>query len=155
VTVFAGFLVLDAWAANQDRHDQNWAVLRATDKSTPMRLAPSYDHASSLGFNLRDQDRAEWLDKGISAFARRARAGRFEHDPAVPKSRRPTLIDVAMEMLEAAGPRAEELWMGQLRRIDRLAVESVVARIPDLSGVTATFVLEMLDLNRGRLLDER
>ena len=25
--VFAGYLVLDAWVANQDRHDQNWAVL--------------------------------------------------------------------------------------------------------------------------------
>lgn len=25
--VFAGFLVLDAWIANRDRHDENWAVL--------------------------------------------------------------------------------------------------------------------------------
>lgn len=27
---FAGYVVLDAWVANQDRHDQNWAVLRST-----------------------------------------------------------------------------------------------------------------------------
>jgi hypothetical protein len=25
--VFAGYLVLDGWVANQDRHDRNWAVL--------------------------------------------------------------------------------------------------------------------------------
>ncbi|MGI5127112.1 HipA domain-containing protein [Pseudonocardia sp. CA-107938] len=154
VAVFAGFLVLDAWVANQDRHDQNWAVLRSADMSMQMRLAPSYDHASSLGFNLRDQQRIDWSNRGLSGFVRRARAGRFEHDPSVPTSRRPTLVDVAREMLELAGRQVETVWMDRLRRIERSDVESVVARIPELSVVTATFVAEILDLNRGRLLDE-
>ncbi len=155
VSVFAGFLLLDAWVANQDRHDQNWAVLRPADTSIPMRLAPSYDHASSIGFNLRDPERAQWLDRGIAAFARRARASRFEHDPALPKSQQPTLVDVAQEMLELAGLGAEALWRDRLRRMDRSAVQSVVSRVPELSELTATFILEMLDANRRRLLDER
>jgi hypothetical protein len=53
----AGYLVLDALICNVDRHHENWGILR---KSTPEgrrgRLAPSYDHASSLGRELRDTD---------------------------------------------------------------------------------------------------
>ena len=120
-----------------------------------MRLAHSYDHASSIGFNLRDPERAQWLDRGIAAFARRARASRFEHDPALPKSQQPTLVDVAQEMLKLAGLGAGALWRYRLRRMDRSAVQSVVSRVPELSEVTATFIVEMLEANRRRLLDER
>ena len=59
--MFAEYLTLDAWVANQDRHDQNWAVIRST-KSGELRLAASYDHASSLGFNLMDDRRTALLD---------------------------------------------------------------------------------------------
>jgi len=52
--VFAGYMVLDALIANRDRHEQNWAVLTPQLASVPERLAPTYDHASSLGFNLQD-----------------------------------------------------------------------------------------------------
>lgn len=111
VTTFAGYLVLDAWVANQDRHDQNWAVLRSIWPALPLRLAPSYDHASSIGFNLGDDERARWLDRGaVGDFARRARATRFEHDPSMRKSARPSLVDIAKRMLEVAGSGAERLW---------------------------------------------
>ncbi|HSV66319.1 MAG TPA: hypothetical protein VLJ59_10500 [Mycobacteriales bacterium] len=51
--VFAGYLVLDDWIANRDRHDENWAVLRPpTGEPGPAMLAGSFDHASGLGFNL-------------------------------------------------------------------------------------------------------
>lgn len=46
--VFAGYLLLDALIANRDRHEQNWAVLRPRLLGPPVRLSPSYDHASSL-----------------------------------------------------------------------------------------------------------
>ena len=57
---FAGYLVLDAWVANQDRHDQNWAVM-ARSGSQELRLAPSYDHASSLAFSRLDSYRKKVL----------------------------------------------------------------------------------------------
>ena len=83
MAAFAGYVVLDAWVANQDRHDQNWAVLRSAVGSQPHVLAPSYDHASSVGFNLTDEKRADVLDRegGLTHFVSRARADRFEHDP--------------------------------------------------------------------------
>ena len=55
VDQMTGYLVLDALICNVDRHHENWGILR---KSTPDgrrgRLAPSFDHASSMGRELRD-----------------------------------------------------------------------------------------------------
>ena len=52
---FVGYLLLDALIGNGDRHHENWAVIH--DAAT-RRLAPSYDHASSLGRELLDDARA-------------------------------------------------------------------------------------------------
>jgi hypothetical protein len=79
--VFAGFLVLDAWIANRDRHDENWAVLLPPppDDATAGMLGGSYDHATSLGFNLQDADRERRLRDGtVRAWAMRGDAYRFE-----------------------------------------------------------------------------
>ena len=48
--VWAGYLVFDAWIANTDRHHENWGVL-VDRQDGSRRLAPSFDHGSSLGFN--------------------------------------------------------------------------------------------------------
>jgi len=42
--VFVGYLLLDAWVANQDRHEANWSILVSPEAER--RLAASYDHAS-------------------------------------------------------------------------------------------------------------
>ena len=55
---FAGYLVLDALIGNTDRHHENWALLRRESKEgVTYRLAPSFDHASSLGREMRDDRR--------------------------------------------------------------------------------------------------
>jgi hypothetical protein len=47
---FLGYLMLDAFIGNTDRHHENWAVLERADRAgRHASLAPSYDHASSLG----------------------------------------------------------------------------------------------------------
>ncbi|MBW0089561.1 hypothetical protein I4I73_11580 [Pseudonocardia sp. KRD-184] len=106
--------------ANQDRHDQNWAVLRSTVDSLPLVLASSYDHASSVGFNLTDDKRRAVPERpdGSSHFVRRARADWFEHDPDTPKAQRATLVDVAERVLRTAGWETESLWRGRLERVD-------------------------------------
>jgi hypothetical protein len=154
LTAFAGYIVLDAWVANQDRHDQNWAVLRSTVGSRPHVLAPSYDHASSIGFNLTDERRSAELARvdGVSHFVARAKADRFEHDPDVPKSQRPTLVDMARRFLAEAGPEAEDLWYRRLDHVASAEIERIVGSVPGLSGVARTFVVELLRANRGRLL---
>jgi hypothetical protein len=157
LTAFAGYILLDAWVANQDRHDQNWAVLRSAVAPLPHVLAPSYDHASSVGFNLTDEKRGAELARagGVSHFVARARADRFEHDPEMPKSQRPTLVEMARRFLRQAGPEAENLWYQRLEHVDSVDIERIVGSVPGLSEVTRTFVVELLRANRGRLLDVR
>lgn len=73
--VFAGYVMLDAWIANQDRHHENWAALR--DGNT-LCLAPTFDHGASMARNISDKEREERLgsrdrNRQIPQFVRRAR----------------------------------------------------------------------------------
>ena len=154
---FAGYLVLDAWVANQDRHDQNWAVLRRAAAPGDLRLAASFDHASSLGFNELDDRRKRLIRQpgGVAAWAERGRAHRFEHNPTSPRHAIPSLVDTALVALELASERASSYWFDRLAAVRQADVEAIVARTPRLSDLAATFVLELLDVNRRRLLRDR
>lgn len=55
VAAFANLLAFDAWVGNGDRHQGNWGIIRAPGQ--PVRLAPLYDPAASLGSELADNDR--------------------------------------------------------------------------------------------------
>ncbi|MFE7199378.1 hypothetical protein ACFU8R_03815 [Pseudonocardia alni] len=150
-TTFAGYLLLDAWVGNQDRHDQNWAVLRETADPGRIRMAPSYDHASSLGFNLRDTRRQALITNGVAAYAAAARAHRFEHSPGASRSEIPTLVDVCRGILR--GRPAAAYWWERLESVGTDRIAAVVAAAPGMSAPAATFATELLLINRRRLLD--
>lgn len=76
VEVFLGYVMLDAWIANQDRHHENWGALRINGE---LFLAPTFDHGASLARNLSDEDRKKRMsssDNGyqVPSFAARARS---------------------------------------------------------------------------------
>jgi len=71
---FCGYLTLDALVANRDRHDHNWAVVIPPGVGSA-RLAASFDHASSLGFSLRDERRRQLISIGTLGPLGRARHG--------------------------------------------------------------------------------
>ncbi len=53
----AGYIVLDGLIGNVDRHHENWGLLKSRDSAngpptTKYSIAPSFDHASSLGREL-------------------------------------------------------------------------------------------------------
>ena len=65
----AGYLVLDALIGNTDRHHENWALLFQLKKvgdaaDLKLQVAPSFDHASSLGRELLDPKRLNLLRSG-------------------------------------------------------------------------------------------
>ena len=66
--VFAGYLTLDALIGNTDRHHENWGILlgrvEASASGRLLTLSPTYDHASSLDRELRDEKRVDMLQKG-------------------------------------------------------------------------------------------
>lgn len=146
--VFAGYLVLDALVANRDRHEENWGVLHEAEGDT--LLAPSYDHASSLGFGLTDSYRVRCLagSPGISAWAQRGTANKFEDGMGV------TLVAYAVRALAMAGDQARDAWLTRVDALDLARVRQAAATNPRMSEVTRTFCVSLIEENRRRLLDE-
>jgi hypothetical protein len=58
VDVFVGYLMLDAWIGNTDRHHENWGLVVHAQGT---HLAPSYDHAASLGAHETEENRHDRL----------------------------------------------------------------------------------------------
>lgn len=144
---FCGYLLLDAWVANADRHESNWGVLRSPDGE--LSLAPSYDHGNSLGFNLTDPKRSAVLNRpeGIAKWASRGRAVRFED------RRNTTLVAFVAEAFALASTGVRDLWLGRLAGVADAACEQVIGRTPIMSEVSRTFCLRLLQTNKRRLLD--
>lgn len=80
ISTLFGYFLFDCLIGNTDRHHENWAISqREFDGKLLGYIAPSFDHASSLGRELRDtnlnqKSREHILKNGtIAAYARRAR----------------------------------------------------------------------------------
>jgi hypothetical protein len=157
--VFVGYVMLDAWIANQDRHHENWAALRAPGELTSanLYLAPTFDHGASMARNLTDEERTERLasrDGGrqIPAFVRRARSA-FYADAAQAK---PMTTMEAWLAFSRMTPQAAKIWIDKLRCIDSTAVQRVLDEAPPhrMSQLCRQFTLELLMENQRRLVDE-
>jgi len=144
--VFAGYLVLDCLIGNTDRHEENWAVIVTPNER---RLAPSFDHASSLGFQISDAQRHQRLatrDEGFTpeSYARRAKS---------PFANKPLLIDVASAALDRCTQAVREHWLGACEDIDALV--EPIRRVPDgrMSEAARQFAERLLRSNCARLFD--
>lgn len=149
--------MLDAWIANQDRHHQNWAVLRSPGAITSanLHLAPTFDHGASLARNLTDAERLARLtsrdrSRQVAAFVRRARSA-FYADPK--QARAMTTFD-AWRAFSQKSPAAATIWLETLRRLDENMVQNIVDNIPlqRMSQISRDFTLALLTENRNRLL---
>lgn len=145
--VFVGYLVLDAVVGNTDRHEENWAVI---DRGGDRRLAPTFDHASCLGFQLDDEQRERRLhtrDRGYTpeAWADRAKS---------PFEGQPHPISVAIGALELADQAVRQYWMSRCQNVD-LLVEPVWM-IPQgrMTFPARQFAERVMRRNCHRLLSE-
>lgn len=150
--VFCGYLMLDAWVANQDRHHENWAAIWNQDKLT---LAPTYDHGAALARNVADKEkkaRLETRDKGysVATFARRGSSRLFR----TATDRRALGALEAFNRFSDALPAARTAWTGRLAGIDQPAIEAILTQIPPhrLSVISREFTLRLLMENRARIL---
>ena len=153
IDVFTGYVMLDAWIANQDRHHENWAALREDDA---MRLAPTFDHGASLARNISDEERKERLEtndrnRSVSHFARRATSAFF----ADTHSKRPLRTVDAFVAFARFAPDASRAWTERLRPVSIDAVEGILAEIPPhrMSRIAKNFTLRLLTENQQRLIE--
>jgi hypothetical protein len=151
--VFVGYVMLDAWVANQDRHHENWGALSDDD----LRLAPTFDHGAALARNLTDEERKQRLttndrNRRIDAFARRARSAFYS---GVPGAKPLGTVEAFLEFAGLA-PSAARVWLDRLKAIDRSAILKILDDIPiqRMTEPAREFTLELLMTNQKRLLEE-
>ncbi len=155
--VFVGYLLLDALIANQDRNHQNWGVTQRPSGTTGQQvdLVPSFDHASSLGRSLCDEERTNRLstrDRGysIESFAHRAKSKFLLSSGG--KQRVTTFA--AFDWVRQRLPTAADAWLERLRRVDDSELAAIVHTVPDpiMSEPAKRFAIRLMQLNRITLL---
>ncbi|WP_144679702.1 MULTISPECIES: HipA domain-containing protein [Cellulosimicrobium] len=152
--VFTGYLVLDAWIANPDRHEQNWAVLEPDTGATARRvLSPTFDHASSLGYGLTEVQRTETADDAMKLrrFAEGGLARRFENTG--PETI-PTLVTLARDAIDIASSTGRRHWTAVATALPVDAARTVVERVPGLSVGTRRFIIRLVEENARRIRRE-
>ncbi|WP_419921647.1 hypothetical protein [Candidatus Poriferisodalis sp.] len=145
--VFAGYLVLDALVGNTDRHQENWAVIAGTDS---LRLAPTFDHASSLGFLLSDDARFQRLKTSDSGFTPEAYADRATS----PFESRPHPIALASEALRMCESHVRDTWMSGCEDADYLVEPVSLVPADRMSEPARQFAERVMRRNCDRLLQE-
>lgn len=153
VDYFIGYVLLDAWIANTDRHHENWAAIR---DGKSIRLAPTFDHGASLANILMDSeriDRMQTKDRGrsVAAFAKRARSAFY----ADKRDKKPLATIDAFCAFAEYSHHAGPAWLERLNSISEEAVFGLLSRVPDdrMSVPCRDFTHQLLCMNRQRLLD--
>jgi len=149
---FAGYIVLDGLIGNTDRHHENWAFLKWTDKQkqTHQVIAPTFDHASSLGRELLDEKRELYLKENrVEWYINRGQGAIFA-EPDDKNGLNPFgLLEFAYEQ----HPDIFQPWLVKTQDVDSEQFEQILNRVPDsfISGLERKFALRMLEINLNRL----
>jgi hypothetical protein len=156
--IFTGYLLLDALVGNQDRHHENWGLVLTLPRGEAERritLAPTYDHASSLGRNERDEERERRLktrDRGSSLehYVERAESAFFQN----PGSNKPLSTLAAFKEGGKIEPESAVYWRERLRAVPLPMYYDVINDVPqeEMSQPARDFAFRMIELNRQRLL---
>jgi hypothetical protein len=129
----AGFLVLDAVIGNVDRHHQNWGCLLQIlpEGKSQLTVAPSFDHASSLGRELLPDEAkriatggrvAKYVEKGRGGIYRRSSDERGANPLAL-------VCELANERPDLFAP-----WLERLHQIPMEKLAECIERLPESWG---------------------
>lgn len=124
----AEYMVLDALIGNTDRHHENWGILRErTGDHWKGLIAPSFDHASSLGRELWDARRDRLLvENRIENYAEKGRGAIYwledeRHGPS------------PLELVRRAARHFPDLFrpaLLNLEKLDESSMSDLVNRVP-------------------------
>lgn len=121
------YVVLDALIGNTDRHHENWGILRERkDDHWEGFVAPSFDHASSLGRELQDTQRDRILaEDRVGDYVEKGRGAIYwsEDDQRGPSP---------LELVRRAAHKYPELFFPALvglEKLDEKSVDDLVNRV--------------------------
>lgn len=156
--LFLGYLLLDVLIGNTDRHHENWGILADNVRFGNLELAPTFDHASSLGRELADNEKERLLDgkdynANVESYALKARSAMYLNEQAS----KPMLLIKSFVEFARHAPRAKKVWLDKLAEISDDSLEKCVNRVPEgcLNDKSKEFVCRFLLFNKTRLLELR
>ncbi len=155
--LMANYLVFDALIGNTDRHHENWGILTETQGDNQYgSLAPSFDHASSLGRELTDERREHLLnEKRVGRYSEKARGGIFWADTD-------THAVSPLELVRRGFGEYPDLFRSailKLGKLDDRRLKPYISRVPDdwMSATAKRFAQELMLYNLreiGKLADD-
>ena len=168
---FAEYVVLDAVIGNTDRHHENWGQLiifkglrkprshsRARDKRRRRRreyrweksLAPSFDHASSLGRELSDEKRDRFLTEDrVERYAEKGHGGIYWSGD---ERRGPSPLELVRRATDAY-PDLFRPALAKLNKLDEGSLRNIIDRVPSdwMSPSARKFALALMCYNLEQL----
>ena len=147
----AEYVVLDALIGNTDRHHENWGILREQkDDRWEGFVAPSFDHASSLGRELQDTRRDKILaEDRIGNYVKKGRGAIYwSEDDRYGSS--------PLELVQRATCKYPKLFffaLMKLKKLDERSVDNLVNRVPSdwMSPSAKKFAIALMCYNLKQL----
>lgn len=143
-----GYILLDALIMNVDRHHENWSMFRKyVAGQTIYEMAPSFDHASSLGRELECRKIATWKQQGpvsysnqIDKYIRKGHGGVFEKVDTKKGMNPIELVALANKRW----PSVMSPWLNRLSEVDIDIICETVKKVP--IACTNSYSLEFAEL---------
>jgi hypothetical protein len=152
-----GYLTLDALIGNTDRHHENWGLILSVMgwdndyRQVMLHVAPSFDHASSLGRELLDDERERRLKElSVHRYIKKGRGGIFGK---VSDKHGLSPLEVVLRAREYY-PSLLVRWWQRLEELDELHIRQIVEQVPPdwMSQPARDFALAALSASQQELL---
>lgn len=148
---FIGYLMLDVLISNQDRHEENWGLIHTTRDTK--HLAPTFDHAASLGKSESDAKRKQILSKqnrnyGIEQYVLKAKSYfSLGND-------RLTLMEAFMYFAKQH-KKSTLSWIDILDSLDENTIIKIIDCVPEsiMGSIAKEFSKELICINQLRILN--
>lgn len=147
-TAFVSIPVFDALIGNQDRHCDNWGIIRAKGQYV---LAPIYDNGASLGFNLKQERLTKMLkdDRMFQAFTNRSYSL-----IGIQNKQKPKHIELLFELKKNYSREIQDV-ISRFTILNKTNIQNILDDIPDsiMNEVYKEWVLKLLLYRRDWLIN--
>lgn len=146
------YMILDGMIANTDRHHQNWMLINEYKCGiNNLTVAPSFDHGSSLGSKLADQERDEILSSdGVLDHVRNLKGKVFEDGS---NGRAPSPLDLAKSLCTRWSDYAQST-LAKLENVRDSEFRAIIDRVPGnfMSDIAREFAYQTIVTSKNELL---
>ena len=151
----ASYAILDGLIGNTDRHHENWMIMLIPD-TMEFQVAPSYDHASSLGREMQDSRRQQIIsEKRILNYILGGGGKRGKGRVYVKGDSKLPLAPLRLAQLICRWqPHYTQSTIERMRAISNCQFRTVIDKVPPsvMSDVAKEFAYHLVCTSKAELL---